>query len=57
MKMEAICSSETFVDFQRTTLHYIPEDSTLLYISLLDVNCHYIILKGLIVAVEMNAKL
>jgi hypothetical protein len=29
-KMEAICSSERYVDFQRTTLHYIPEDSTLL---------------------------
>jgi hypothetical protein len=29
MKMEAICSSETSVDFQRTTRRYIPEDSTL----------------------------
>jgi hypothetical protein len=29
LKMEAICSSETPVDFQRTTQHYIPEDSTL----------------------------
>jgi hypothetical protein len=29
MKMEAICSSKTLVDIQRTTLHYIPEDSTL----------------------------
>jgi hypothetical protein len=28
-KMEAICSSEMSVDFQRTILHYIPEDSTL----------------------------
>jgi hypothetical protein len=28
-KMEAICSSETSVDFQRTTRRYIPEDSTL----------------------------
>jgi hypothetical protein len=27
--MEAICSSETSVDFQRTTLRYVPEDSTL----------------------------
>jgi hypothetical protein len=27
--MEAICSSETSVDFQRTTRRYIPEDSTL----------------------------
>jgi hypothetical protein len=30
MKMEATCSSETSVDFQRTTRHYIPEDKTLL---------------------------
>jgi hypothetical protein len=27
--MEAICSSETSVDFQRTTWRYIPEDSTI----------------------------
>jgi hypothetical protein len=27
--MEVICSYETSVEFQRTTLHYIPEDSTL----------------------------
>jgi hypothetical protein len=27
--MEAICSSETSVDFQRTTRRYIPENSTL----------------------------
>jgi hypothetical protein len=27
--MEAICSSETSVDFQRTTRRYIPEDCTL----------------------------
>jgi hypothetical protein len=27
--MEAICSSETSVDFQRTTGRYIPEDSAL----------------------------
>jgi hypothetical protein len=26
LKMEAVCSSETSVDFQRTTLLYIPED-------------------------------
>jgi hypothetical protein len=26
--MEAICSSETSVDVQRTTQRYIPEDST-----------------------------
>jgi hypothetical protein len=26
MKMEAICSSETYVDFQRITQRYIPED-------------------------------
>jgi hypothetical protein len=29
LKMEATCSSETSVDFQRTTWCYIPEDSTL----------------------------
>jgi hypothetical protein len=29
MKMEAICSSETLVDFPRTTQCYIPEDGTL----------------------------
>jgi hypothetical protein len=27
LKMKAICSSETSVNFQRTTLRYIPEDS------------------------------
>jgi hypothetical protein len=26
LKMEATCSSETSVDFQRTTLHYIPKN-------------------------------
>jgi hypothetical protein len=29
LKMEAICSSETSVDFQRTTRRYITEDRTL----------------------------
>jgi hypothetical protein len=29
LKMEAICSSETSVDTQRTTRRYIPEDGTL----------------------------
>jgi hypothetical protein len=29
LKIEAICSSETSVDFERTTLRYIPEDSAL----------------------------
>jgi hypothetical protein len=29
LKMEAMCSSEMSVDFQQTTWHYIPEDSTL----------------------------
>jgi hypothetical protein len=24
--MEATCSSQTYVDFQRTTRHYVPED-------------------------------
>jgi hypothetical protein len=28
LKMEAICSSETSVDFQRNTQRYIPEDGT-----------------------------
>jgi hypothetical protein len=27
LKKEAMCSSETTVDFQRTTRRYIPEDS------------------------------
>jgi hypothetical protein len=29
LKMEATCSSESSVDFQRTTRRYIPEDKTL----------------------------
>jgi hypothetical protein len=29
LKMEVICSSETSIDTQRTTRHYIPEDGTL----------------------------
>jgi hypothetical protein len=29
LKMEAICSSDTSVDFQQFTRRYIPEDSTL----------------------------
>jgi hypothetical protein len=29
LQMEAVCSSETSVDFQRTTRRYIPEDRTL----------------------------
>jgi hypothetical protein len=29
LKMEAICSSEISVGFQRTTRRYIPEDNTL----------------------------
>jgi hypothetical protein len=29
LKMEAVCSSETSVEFQRTTRRYIPEDRTL----------------------------
>jgi hypothetical protein len=29
LKMEAICFSETSVDFKWTTRHYIPEDQTL----------------------------
>jgi hypothetical protein len=29
LKMEAICSSETSVEFQRTTGRYIPENGTL----------------------------
>jgi hypothetical protein len=32
MKMEATCSSETSVDFQRTTRRYIPEERTFLYL-------------------------
>jgi hypothetical protein len=33
--MEAICSSETSVDTQRTTRHYIPDDGTLYFLVLL----------------------
>jgi hypothetical protein len=33
LKMEAICSSETSVDFERITWSYIPEDGTVLNIS------------------------
>jgi hypothetical protein len=29
LKTEAICSSETYVNFQRTTRNYIPEDNAL----------------------------
>jgi hypothetical protein len=29
MMIEAVCFSETLVDFQRTTMRYIPEESTL----------------------------
>jgi hypothetical protein len=29
LKMEAICSPQTSVDFQRTTRRYIPKDSTI----------------------------
>jgi hypothetical protein len=29
LRMEAICSAENSVDFQRATWHYIPEDRTL----------------------------
>jgi hypothetical protein len=29
LKMEAVCSSETSVDFQRSTRRYVPEDSNL----------------------------
>jgi hypothetical protein len=31
LKIEEICSSETSVDFQWTTQHYTPDDSTLLF--------------------------
>jgi hypothetical protein len=33
LKMEAIYSSETFVDFYRTTCHHILEENTLLLFS------------------------
>jgi hypothetical protein len=29
LKMEATCTSETLIEFQRTTWRYIPEDRTL----------------------------
>jgi hypothetical protein len=34
LKMKAVCSSETSIDFQRTTWRYIPEDRLLLTINL-----------------------
>jgi hypothetical protein len=39
LKMEAICSSETSVDFQWTTRRYIPEDSTPPQLNGLSSNC------------------
>jgi hypothetical protein len=36
LKMEVICSSETSVDTQRTTRHYIPEDDAFLSVSIND---------------------
>jgi hypothetical protein len=39
LKMEAICSSETSVYFQRTTRRYIPDDSTLPYCSSPGISC------------------
>jgi hypothetical protein len=40
LKMEAICSSETSVDFQRTTRRYIPGDSTLNSVYFLSYDCN-----------------
>jgi hypothetical protein len=41
LNMKATYSSETPVDFQRTTSHYVPEDVTLINISVL-CNCKYV---------------
>jgi hypothetical protein len=38
LKMEAICSSETSVDTQRTTLRYIPEDGGRVHLEYLHKN-------------------
>jgi hypothetical protein len=40
LKMEAICSSETSVDFQWTTRRYIPEVFTTYMYNLLQWDCH-----------------
>jgi hypothetical protein len=39
LKMEAICSSETSVDFEPTTRRYIPEDRTSQISSFLHIPC------------------
>jgi hypothetical protein len=41
LKMVAICSSETSLDFQETTWRYNPEDRTLLYVFLLFLFLYY----------------
>jgi hypothetical protein len=46
LKMEAICSSKTSVDFQQTTWCYIPEDSTLLTTALLQEHAISVALKS-----------
>jgi hypothetical protein len=43
LKIEKTCFSETFVDFQRTTWRYFPEDRTLL-------NTLFILLRSKLVA-------
>jgi hypothetical protein len=39
--MEAICSSETSVDFHRTTRHYIADDRTIVRLDFKDLLDHF----------------
>jgi hypothetical protein len=48
LKMEATCSSETSVGFQRTTRHYFPEDSTLHSCSATQEMIHLLLIRNLI---------
>jgi hypothetical protein len=53
LKMEAICSSEKSVDFQRTTRRYIPEDGTLLLFCLLS---HYLTSDSVKLPLHLSAR-
>jgi hypothetical protein len=48
--MEAICSSETLVDTQRTTRRYIPEDGTLQILHSFSFHAHHVLWIGVSVA-------
>jgi hypothetical protein len=49
LKMEAICSSETSVNFQRTARRYNPEDNTLYFCFLLSEIPPEVIMKNMVV--------